>query len=239
MNAEVGAGLDRDNRDVLGAFGDNRRTQTGGELIDLCRQEEFVVAGSIFQQKERSTWRHIRYGSKHELDHILVRRRDRWKLLGCKTVHFQFRKKGPEEIRKQRREMRRARRTGSNIRIVEEVRDDGVIAWQPYTDHDPVEVRVEWKKWWAPPVRAAGQGGGARKKPAYGRLRGSTQEAKDLRKELEESMEEAVEEREAATGQEEMEWEEICEVSYKVALEKLGEQESRTQGRGLRERRWS
>ena len=58
----------------------------------------------------------------------------------------------------------------------------------------------------------------------HGRLRGSTQEAKDLRKELEESMEVAVEVREAATGQEEMEWEEICEVSYKVALEKLGEQ---------------
>ena len=224
MNAEVGAGLDRDNRDVLGAFGDNRRTQTGGELIDLCRQEELMVAGSIFQQKERSTWRHIRYGSKHELDHILVRRRDRWKLLGCKTVHFQFRKKGPEEIRKQRREMRRARRTGSNNRIVDVVWDDGVVAWQPYTDHDPVEVRVEWKKWWAPPVRAAGQVGGARKKPAYGRLRGSTQEAKDLRKELEESMEKAVEVWELAMGQEEMEWEEICEVSYKVALEKLGEQ---------------
>ena len=87
FNAEVGAGKDREYSDVLGTHGDNRRTGSGSTLLEHCRQNQLIVAGSYTRQTERATWWHPRWGSGHELDHFLMRKVDRWMIRSCKTLH--------------------------------------------------------------------------------------------------------------------------------------------------------
>ena len=100
FNAEVGPGKDRDHRDVLGAYGNNKRSVTGEELIDFCRREGLVVANSYFRQKHPGTWRHVRYGTEHVLDMFLVPRRQKNEITDCKTVHFWTREEEREANKK-------------------------------------------------------------------------------------------------------------------------------------------
>ena len=92
-----------------------------------------------------------------------------------------------------------------------EVRPDGAVAWEPYTDHEPVEISIKCDRMWVP-AKENNHGG----IPHYARLVGPTEEAKSLRNELSEQMNEAM----GATSDE---WGEICERSIGVALAVLGE----------------
>ena len=50
FNAEVSPGMDSRHREVLGAFGDRRRSVTGEELSEYCRNEGLMVANTLLLQ---------------------------------------------------------------------------------------------------------------------------------------------------------------------------------------------
>ena len=97
------------------------------------------MAKSFYQQNERGTWFHLRFGSSHELDHVLLRKDDRWSLKSSRALH---------------RGARRAQNRGGETRVERTImpekitREDGVIAWGAYTDHEPVEVEIRCRMQW-------------------------------------------------------------------------------------------
>eukprot|EP00969_Alexandrium_andersonii_P180975 7996953-Alexandrium_andersonii.AAC.1 len=46
------------------------------------------VCGTWFQQRDKSTWYHPRFGGGRMIDHILFRRRDHGAVKLCKTCHY-------------------------------------------------------------------------------------------------------------------------------------------------------
>lgn len=56
-------------------------------LMDLCKQFDLCVAGSLFEHSDehKYTWKHPRYGYKHQLDHILISTSERDNLLDVKN----------------------------------------------------------------------------------------------------------------------------------------------------------
>ena len=120
MNAEPGAEKDTEFRSVLGPYGDKNRTATGLELIHFCADNKLKIAGTLFQQKVKHTWWHPRYESGHQLDHFLIRTRDRWNTIQCKTIHP----------------------TDTNNKTLPN------RAWIDYTDHHPVELTMISAKDW-------------------------------------------------------------------------------------------
>ena len=126
FDAEVGAQLDKDNTDVLGAFGDKHRTATGNEIIEFCREEGLMVASIFYKQRCKHTWWYLRFGSGHQLDHFLVRNTQRWNVRSCLTLHYGRRKSGTRES--EQTEARRGRRKGRTYQFTVDRREDGVIA---------------------------------------------------------------------------------------------------------------
>jgi hypothetical protein len=214
MNAQVGAGKDTTNRDVLGAFGHNNRTKTGEDLIQLCREEGLMVAGSFGLQNERSTWWHPAHGTGHEIDHLLVRRTQRWHVLACKTLHYGM-PADEESKERAKKEQARSRRTNTTWRVEKHVRHDGVIAWESYTDHHPVEIVIRAGKNWQAAAKAKERKWA--EEPDWSKVWGGTKEALEHKQRLEEKMNDDI----SKMG-ENSEWDSICEVSYKAALEILG-----------------
>ena len=100
-----------------------------------------VDLGNFFKQKVRSTWWHLRYGSEHELDHMLMRQSDRWYLEGCKTLHFGRALKGKTKQQNRR------------IEAPQVQRPDWVLAWRYQPDHQPVEITIEVARDWRPEAR--------------------------------------------------------------------------------------
>eukprot|EP00973_Karenia_brevis_P076544 10633927-Karenia_brevis.AAC.1 len=100
---------------------------------------------------------------------------------------------------------------------MDEVRDDGVIAWEPYTDHHPVEVTLRTGKDWARQVRVREKCKETEAEPDWARLRGGTQAAAAMREALASAMDDRVKQMQGDD-----EWSEICEVSHEVALAVLG-----------------
>ena len=216
FNAEVGAGKDDCNRDVLGAFGATNRTKTGEDLIELCREEGLMVAGSFFAQRERSTWWHFRFGTGHELDHLLIRRAQRWNVLRCRTLHFGRMPGGQARTIRRRKEMERARKTQTTIAVEVAQREDGVIAWSPYTDHHPVEIVLRIGKNWA--TEAERKNEIKVLEPDWSKVWGGTKEAKDYSQKLAAKTNERIE----AMGENNEDWETVCKVCNDTALEVLG-----------------
>ena len=136
----------------------------------------------------------------------MIEKRDRWHLIGCRTLHFWH---TGEEARNNRGRAR--------VRGVRQERGDGVIAWGPYTDHEPVEIVLRADNLWQPEGKKAQQ----QEVPDWRRMLGPTREAEDKRIEYGKQMDEEVPEVE----EEEWEWEKICEVSHRVALDVLGRAE--------------
>ena len=85
FNAEVGQPRDAEEELLLGRNGPQKRTKTGEELIEFANREDMWVASTGYKQKEKGTWWHPKYNSAHQIDHVMVKRRDLWMLTNCKT----------------------------------------------------------------------------------------------------------------------------------------------------------
>ena len=216
MNSEVGARREGDDG-VVGAFSVGTRNTTGARMVDFCQTEGMIIASSFYEQTQRGTWWHLRHGTPHELDHFLVKWEDKRDVKYCRALHFQCedpRSNVPNAViarKKAKKARAKARRAGTNSPEEPTVRNDGVVAWGPYTDHEPVEIVIRFKTVWKKPVlmeRAA--------VPDYGRLHGNSKEAVELGKELAMALDNAM------GNIEETPWEEVCNVSMEEALKVLG-----------------
>ena len=72
LNSRVGK-LDDD---VVGRFGEETKNDNGNRLINLCREQEYVIANTKFQHKEihKYTWENPTRGLKSIIDLIIVRK---------------------------------------------------------------------------------------------------------------------------------------------------------------------
>ena len=89
FNAELGNNRNAHGtcNEVVGPFAANRITTAGGEWRDWCSRHGFRDAASRYQRRHRWTWRHPRFRSLHELDHVFMHESDLWHLQGAKVVH--------------------------------------------------------------------------------------------------------------------------------------------------------
>ena len=124
FNGEVGPTKDKLWTQVLGPFGDSRRTKRGEELLNFCEQEGLVVANTFSSQKHKATWYHNRWGTAHALDHFLVRARDKRWAKKANTVHFSSTCAGP------------------NTPSIGRPQPYSSASWLAYADHNPIEM--EW-----------------------------------------------------------------------------------------------
>ena len=147
----------------------------------------------------------MKYGSAHELDHIMVTKEDRWNVTCCKTVHWTAVREGPTK------RMRNSRSREELRRQIDKVRHDGVIAWKQYTDPERVEICMRIAKaWFRGKPKNTAQGG--QRPPDWVAMAGPATEATNKRKRYEETMEERLDRSEEAS------WKDICQVSEEVAL---------------------
>ena len=77
MNAEIGARMEGDDSRIVGNHSNGKRSATGVEMLDFCSEQGLTIVGSWFAQNQRATWWHVRYASPHELDHFLLRQKER------------------------------------------------------------------------------------------------------------------------------------------------------------------
>ena len=213
MNAEVGAEVDSAHRDVLGAFGDRHRTKSGEELIEFCREEGLSVASSFFQEKCKHTWWHMRYGSGHQLDMFLVRNTQRWQVRRCHTLHYGTRQGGEARRRAERAEATRSTQRGEVYRFEVEYREDGAIAWEPYTDHDPIEIVIATQVYWNTIEKEKME-----PEPDWTKLWGNNERAEEMRKKLEQEIEATMSRGIGGDG-----WEEVCNTVIATSFQVLGE----------------
>ena len=82
FNAEMGNCMDRHrlNWEVVGQFAAPRVTAAGEEWRRWCGRLGFRDAGSRYQMRHRWTWRHPRFRTLHELDHVFIHHSDMWHL---------------------------------------------------------------------------------------------------------------------------------------------------------------
>lgn len=62
---------------ISGAFGLEKRNQWGGRLMEFCKEQNLITTNTLFSQpkRRRYTWTMPEGGIRHQLDHILVRKR--------------------------------------------------------------------------------------------------------------------------------------------------------------------
>ena len=132
FNGEVGPTKDKLWTQVLGPFGDSRRTKGGEELLNFCEQEGLVFANTLSSQKHKATWYHNRWGTAHALDHFLVRARDKRWAKKVNTVHFSSTCAGP------------------NTPSIGRPLPYSSASWLAFTDHNPIEmgwtIGKDWTK---------------------------------------------------------------------------------------------
>ena len=149
---------------MLGAHGAPRRSDSGRELLEYCKEGGLFALSTAYVQREACTWWHPRFRTGHQLDHFFTRSRDRWHVHTCRTLHFE----SVPEQGVSRRARRRQRRAGPRIR------DDGVIAWAAYTDHHPVEIGLRLGgAWWKKGAKST-HNGTAGNNPNYPSMVGSS-----------------------------------------------------------------
>ena len=152
-----------------------------------------LIAGSYFPKQNRYTWYHCRYGSGHEIDHVLLLQRDRRIMVGCKTLHFGTSRQGTARLNGPAR-LKRGRVDRSNRDEAAELhvqrKCDGAYAWEPYTDHEPVELAIKVEHLWTP--RPAVETRSA--EPHYRKLIGKSSSAEEARVKLGEAIEEKLKE---------------------------------------------
>jgi ribonuclease HI len=83
-NARVGV-RDDDWKHVLGPFGNPERNDNGMRLLELCTNANLVVTNGFFKHKQYDTWQHARFKTWHTLDHVLVSRNSKKKVLDTKA----------------------------------------------------------------------------------------------------------------------------------------------------------
>ena len=212
FNAEVGR-RDTEEWEVVGPCGITRRTDTGRELIKMCKEEDLVIANTFFKQKQAGTWKHIRYGTQHTLDMFLLPRAQRNKVRQCKALHFGTR------MEKETRRQRRKRKKKGKPEKPQTYRLDGATDWALFTDHDPVEISICVKKQYKDVKTAKAARGD--QLPAYSKIQGNSDEAGKLREKLAEEMEKEL----GRQDDKEWEWTKLSKISQAVAQQVLGVQE--------------
>ena len=217
MNAEVGPRKGGDDGWIIGPFGEGKRSTTGEAMMEFCQEQAFTVVNTYFQQSVRATWWHVRYATPHELDHFITRQNDRRDVKFCKSLHFYGQKRDEEQNKEERKRLKKERAKAKKLGVysagTDVTREDGVIAWSPYTDHEPVEICICFKIHWD-------KNGDDRKVlpvPDFARLVGPSEEARNIRDALAEQLDAGMEGKEGAS------WEELCHLSNTKSLEVLGE----------------
>ena len=89
LNAELGNNHDphEQGSSVMGSFGAPRVTTSGLEWRSWAEREGFIHCHSRFQRRLRWSWRHPRFLSCHELDHIFLQSSCQWHLVRCRILH--------------------------------------------------------------------------------------------------------------------------------------------------------
>ena len=197
FNGEVGAAKDKNWKNVLGPYGDHRRTKGGEELLHFCEQEGVVVANTFTQQDCKATWFHNRWGTAHALDHFLVRHCDRRWVRRALTLHFSQNPAPPT-----------APHLGRPAYFT-------AASWLARTDHNPVELELVLGKDWKADVDKRIQ---SAKRPDVFRMMGSSPEARCLPQKYTDSVTTALENLEGV----ELDWDTVAEVMKSCALATLG-----------------
>ena len=113
-------GKDRTWRKVMGPHGDTTRTIRGETPLAFCETYGLRISNTYTPQKNKSTWKHSRWGTTHAIDHFMVRREDQGKVCRTLTLHKDIAKEA------------------------------GLEDWSLYTDHNPIEITMkigrEWQK---------------------------------------------------------------------------------------------
>ena len=88
FNAEMGNSQDphRPGATVMGHFGHPKLTVAGAEWRACAERENLVHCHSRYQHSHRWTWKHPRYHSEHELDHVFLDTNSQWHLQNCRTI---------------------------------------------------------------------------------------------------------------------------------------------------------
>ena len=88
LNAEMGNSVDTtlDGFAVMGRFSNPKLSVAGKEWRVWAEKEGMVECSSRFQLRHRWTWRHPRFLSLHELDHILLSTDGLWHLVSCRVL---------------------------------------------------------------------------------------------------------------------------------------------------------
>ena len=197
FNGEVGPTKDKLWTQVLGPFGDSRRTKGGEELLNFCEQEGLVVANTFSSQKHKATWYHNRWGTAHALDHFLVRARDKRWAKKVNTVHFSSTCAGP------------------NTPSIGRPPPYSSASWLAYTDHNPIEmdwtIGKDWTKDTPPGTKLAAR-------PDVFRLLGSSEEAKKLRIEYADLVTKALHDLEGVS----LDWDAVAATMKSCAFKILG-----------------
>ena len=103
---------------AVGPFGNPRVSTAGWEWRQWAETTGFRECASRFRLRHRWTWRHPRYQSEHELDHVFIHEEHLWHLVSCRILQ-----------------------EGPNVDNVE-------WPWSEYTDHNPVEITLRHGKMW-------------------------------------------------------------------------------------------
>lgn len=88
FNAEMGNNQDphQPGAVVMGRFGHPKLTVAGAEWRAWAEREEYIHCHSRYQHYHRWTWKHPRYHSEHELDHVFLDAHSHWHLQNCRTL---------------------------------------------------------------------------------------------------------------------------------------------------------
>ena len=88
FNARIGADADSWTS-VIGRFGVGKINENGQRLLELCSLFNLSVASSFFKGSLRSNvmWMHPRSRRWHQLDHVIIRRRQLRGVKQCRSMH--------------------------------------------------------------------------------------------------------------------------------------------------------
>jgi hypothetical protein len=178
FNAELGRNTGEEESGLVGNCGVFHRSRTGEDVVAVCKQNNWCAVSTCFQQRQPATWWHPRYRTAHQIDHIMVPTRERWGVTDCRTLHFG---PGGEQIVQGNKKRNRRKRK----KVIKEVRrEDGAVAWAPYTDHEPVEITIRMTGWGPKQTTRTPQ----REVPDYRRLSNGREEGILLREKYEEKV---------------------------------------------------
>ena len=189
FNSEMGNNMDHniEGREVMGRFSQTRVNEPGQEWRRWFLRHHLRDTATRYFARHGDTWTHPRFGSHHELDHIVIQRQDLWCLQHARAL-----REGPS------------------------VRDP----WTPYTDHNPLEVKLRIGKFWVPPQSRQQQV----RRPDLSKLKGAGEVPEHLRRIWTQKVEEKLDQLEPLDHDSDLTqaWNQICNICREVAIEVCG-----------------